>query len=1393
MTDHLIARPLAAAIALALATQHAAGAPAPATLPTGHVAGPGTRIEVMQSGGERPAMVVKQLSDKAIIDWETFSIGSQGAVTFQQPQATSVALNRVSSGRPSEIFGALASNGKVFLVNQSGILFGPTASVQVGSLVASTLDMANDDFLAASGQYRFGPAGITSTVGHAGMVSNEGSLNAAQQGIIALLGTSVSNTGTITANMGTVALAAGGKVTLDFGNAGAPRVVVSAATVDAMVDNGGAIVADDGQIVMSAQAAGDMVTALVRHTGTLQARSLVARDNSLYLDAGATGAVAVSGTLDVSGTGAGARGGVVRLTGNTVHLQAGATIDARGDAGGGAVGIDASDPSPEPGAPTLTMDRAASIDAGATGNGNGGKIDMVAVASAALGGAASARGAGAGSGGTVTTKATNLALAGFRVDGSAGGAGGANGQWLLLTNPAAFDDALVSSIGHALDRNTDTVLSTYVDAYTPAPASLLVSQAIRKTTAGSARLAMHAGGDIVLGPGVTIGASNAGAMLDVDLHGSAIVLAPGSAIVTNGGSIGLYGANAHARGTWFDGVLIDQAVLDTRAGQRDTGAGGSVTVRGQGATGAIDRPAGSGIVLLDGAIHSASGAIDLAGTGATGTRLAMGAGTGITTTSGAVSVSGIADAPGEGRYGLWLRGAISAGGPLALTGLALGSAPVGLRLDGASLRTTGGASIGILGRGATAAGVELHDVALSTVAGAAGQGNVVIAGESAAASPGVRFDGVRIGGAGMAGTVSISALNQPVPGCDCAPMLAAGAAANAIATAGVINFRPGGVSVSGAVTEAHGVPITVGTGAAGFQVDLPAFGIGQGSAARVVVGSSEHTGTITWAGATPVNGSLALQNDGAGSSGIVLATALQASGVVTLSSGGAVAGNQRIASDGLLLHGTQVASTFRLTNPANAVNRVAALFDGAAAAANPGSSSVDLANAGALAIGPLHGDGFNTVRGEATTFDAATSNVGGNFLVRTSGPLALAHNVASSGGNITLVTGAVLDNAAGRILAPAATGIWQVFADTWTGEVRGGLAGTPPQPNLYHCAYGAACGANPLGNRFVYRAQPTVTLTGAAQSRIYGDANPALAYTVTGLVNGDLAGMAFDGAYATAATIGANVGAYGTTGTFTSPAGYLVHALPGTLTIARAPLLVTAADQAKVYGAADPLLTASFAGLKAGDTGAVLAGLHLAAPAGAAATAGVHAITPSGEGAGNYVIAYVAGRLTVAPAVLSYLAAPATWQAGVPRRPPGGSVTGFVYGDDIASATTGTLTFSTTATPASPAGAYPMQGSGLTAVNYVFVQAPRNATALVLSGPALGNLPAIDRDVTFDTTSLYANNIGTPGMCVATASRTGSAGGEKDDPLAMEWSRVKVSPNLSNCLNLGQRNSCQDF
>jgi len=268
-------------------------------------------------GGTPGNMLITQTTQNAAINWQSFGIRAGESVRFVQPNSSSVALNRVVGADPSNILGSLSSNGKVFLVNPNGILFGKGASVNVGGLVASTLAISDADFMANN--YKFSGAG-------AGTVVNQGTINAADGGYVALLGASVSNQGVIAANLGTVALAAGNAVTLDMAGDKLLNVAVDQGAVNALVENGGMIRADGGQVLLTTQAAGSLLSNAVNNTGVIQAQTLQNVKGTIKLLGGMQGGTAnVGGTLDASAPNGG-NGGFIETSAASVNVASNARI-----------------------------------------------------------------------------------------------------------------------------------------------------------------------------------------------------------------------------------------------------------------------------------------------------------------------------------------------------------------------------------------------------------------------------------------------------------------------------------------------------------------------------------------------------------------------------------------------------------------------------------------------------------------------------------------------------------------------------------------------------------------------------------------------------------------------------------------------------------------------------------------------------------------------------------------------------------------------------------------------------------------------------------------------------------------------------------------------------------
>src|SRR5499426_1878969 len=276
------------------------------------------------TGQGSASVTINQSTQNAIINWNTFNIGVNESVRFNQPNSGSVALNRVIGGQgPSEILGHLTANGRIFLINRDGVLFGPGAVVNTAGFLASTNDIKNADFMA--GRYNFNIPGRPDA-----SIVNHGRITATSGGFAALVAPGVRNTGTITATLGTVALASGNSFTLDMygdklitlavGDSIAGKVidVSTGRPLKSLISNEGKIRANGGRVELSAAAARVVVDSVINTSGVIKANSIGRRNGIIVLSA-ATGAskpagaptqtVKISGTLAAAGKKKGTEGG----------------------------------------------------------------------------------------------------------------------------------------------------------------------------------------------------------------------------------------------------------------------------------------------------------------------------------------------------------------------------------------------------------------------------------------------------------------------------------------------------------------------------------------------------------------------------------------------------------------------------------------------------------------------------------------------------------------------------------------------------------------------------------------------------------------------------------------------------------------------------------------------------------------------------------------------------------------------------------------------------------------------------------------------------------------------------------------------------------------------------
>ena len=157
------------------------------------------------------SMTITQSSEQSIIEWTSFDIGAQNTVTFNQPSVNASALNRVVSGNPTTLAGALNANGKVFVVNENGVYFTSTATINAHSFAASTLALSNDDFL--NNRFLFKADNVNNIFSS---IIHKGSITTLDGGFTALLGGAINNEGTINANLGKIGIGAGKEITLDL-------------------------------------------------------------------------------------------------------------------------------------------------------------------------------------------------------------------------------------------------------------------------------------------------------------------------------------------------------------------------------------------------------------------------------------------------------------------------------------------------------------------------------------------------------------------------------------------------------------------------------------------------------------------------------------------------------------------------------------------------------------------------------------------------------------------------------------------------------------------------------------------------------------------------------------------------------------------------------------------------------------------------------------------------------------------------------------------------------------------------------------------------------------------------------------------------------------------------
>jgi filamentous hemagglutinin family protein len=250
---------------------------------------------------------VKQTSEGVVIDWSSFNVGAGQTTQFVQPNAQAIAVNRIGGKNGSEIMGTLDANGRIVLINGNGVLFGKGAQVNVGSLLATSTDGSDSDVLSG----KFTNAGNPNA-----KVVNQGQIVVGTSGVVALVAPSVTNTGIVNAKLGTVALGAANKFTVDFTGDGLVSFTAQGdVNTRASAANMGTL--SGANVSLTAHAAEGLATGVVSMKGTILAQGVQNVGGTILLDAG-SGTLTTSGTLNAAGA---SGGGNIETSGNTANIS----------------------------------------------------------------------------------------------------------------------------------------------------------------------------------------------------------------------------------------------------------------------------------------------------------------------------------------------------------------------------------------------------------------------------------------------------------------------------------------------------------------------------------------------------------------------------------------------------------------------------------------------------------------------------------------------------------------------------------------------------------------------------------------------------------------------------------------------------------------------------------------------------------------------------------------------------------------------------------------------------------------------------------------------------------------------------------------------------------------
>jgi len=545
----------------------------------------------------------------AILNWQSFSIGANEITRFVQQSASSAVLNRVVTQSPSTILGTLQSNGRVFIVNPNGILFGAGAKVDLAGLVATTLGLSDADFLA--GRMRLADGLGASVVNHGNITTGAG-------GNVYLVGSAVTNNGIITSPQGEVILAAGNRVELV--NPGTPNLRVEIAAADNQAINLGQILSDAGRVGIYA--------GLINNAGSIRADGAVSEGGRILLKATKSATLESTSVLSAQGHG-----------GGRIEVLAGDSVQVAGR-------LDASAPNSGDGGFIETSAKKFHVEAGTvvTTTALNGKIgtwliDPEDFIITSQGGDISG-----------TQLSINLLLNNVVITSDAGRTTQGNGNGdikvfdqIVWTTPTSLTLLARRNVelNSSISGGGDLVFLAgwNGDMQSPAVTSGIgdITSSINSVTTGG-NVSFEAGRDIRLVSSVAGAGSGA-------LSGNRI------AQLVAGGSISLDGATIQADGGGTASVNGGAAGVALNAGSGITLNNSSVSAIGaggiSGGSGTATFVAGSGITI-SGSTVSASGGAGAVGAGGNAT-VTLNAGGDIALSSAAITSSGFGSRPGTAQ------------------------------------------------------------------------------------------------------------------------------------------------------------------------------------------------------------------------------------------------------------------------------------------------------------------------------------------------------------------------------------------------------------------------------------------------------------------------------------------------------------------------------------------------------------------------------------------------------------------------------------------------------------------------------------------------------------------------------------------------------------------------